>query len=588
MVEKIIHEYEKSNFDFTKFVCPDDPAFEYFGEWKDYYKLKFAISKVIKPTSILEIGVRFGYSASAFLTASPKASFLGIDINDDSFGGEIGALNWARQCLSQFDVEFLVANSQDMQTFPGGRYDLIHIDGQQDDGGTFHDLSLAITQSKWILVDGYFWTKENFRESNEFLLRYKELIQFSFSIPGYAGELLIRAKDHSIDSTFPMKRKTSYYLRDYGMPESLEMGLVRTENDVEKAHLFSLISLEKKGSRLLEVGCCNGNLSLVSALHGYNCTGLDNSKDGISKLTEQQKQFPALKNSLRYVHYEVENFHPQNKFDIIILSGIEGNLFLDNQSTLYKIVSSCLSSKGIVIIYKYKNLWYQYYYSQKRRMIQNLGGYLPYESRTPYEKLINFKGYNPRLLKKILKKHFSEILLWFNSPGNALGNLFIKSGHKKLSSFENFCIIASNKKYNKNKVKKSFSYKLLNRNDVRKLIIKIIEYPKETQASNVIKVMVEVKNLSKYTIHSLPPHPVNLSYHWLDLNTRKTIIYDGLRTSFNFPLSPGSSQNLEANCQVPLEVGEYILRFTLVQEHHAWFDQAPFKQFADVAIKTLK
>src|ERR1039458_4621811 len=57
-------------------------------------------------------------------------------------------------------AEFLIADSQKMSSFPGGSYDLIHIDGQQDGKGTLHDLDLALGQGRYILVDGYFWTRE--------------------------------------------------------------------------------------------------------------------------------------------------------------------------------------------------------------------------------------------------------------------------------------------------------------------------------------------------------------------------------------------------------------------------------------------
>src|SRR6202030_1076843 len=82
-----------------------------------------------------------------------------------------------------------------MKRFPDGIYDLIHVDGQQDGLGTFHDLRRAVSQGRWVLLDGYFWSRLNFFNANDFLLKFKEVISYAISIPGYAGELLIRVSN---------------------------------------------------------------------------------------------------------------------------------------------------------------------------------------------------------------------------------------------------------------------------------------------------------------------------------------------------------------------------------------------------------
>ena len=98
-----------------------------------YYRLKFAIAKTLQPKSILEVGVRFGYSARAFLEASPAANLLGIDLDCNLYGGQKGALEWARQITAAYDAEFVTADTQQMKRLPGSIYDLIHVDGQQDE-----------------------------------------------------------------------------------------------------------------------------------------------------------------------------------------------------------------------------------------------------------------------------------------------------------------------------------------------------------------------------------------------------------------------------------------------------------------------
>ena len=67
MIEQILDCWRRSNYDFRKTANPNDPLRHLFNEWVDYYKLKRAIASVIQPASILEIGVRYGYAAMAFL-----------------------------------------------------------------------------------------------------------------------------------------------------------------------------------------------------------------------------------------------------------------------------------------------------------------------------------------------------------------------------------------------------------------------------------------------------------------------------------------------------------------------------------------
>jgi len=169
MINQILSEYISNSFDFREYANPNDELSYLFDDWIPYYRMKYAICKVLYPSSILEIGVRYGYSAITFLTAAPNASYVGIDNNTNTYGGSVGAINWARQLTKGYDATFIIADSQKMTSFPGDQYDLIHIDGQQDGDGTFHDLELALPKARWVLVDGYFWSNENMFSATHFL-----------------------------------------------------------------------------------------------------------------------------------------------------------------------------------------------------------------------------------------------------------------------------------------------------------------------------------------------------------------------------------------------------------------------------------
>jgi hypothetical protein len=95
VIYKIIQISKTTTYDFRIYANPNDELSHLFPEWVDYYKLKYSIAQAIQPKSILEIGVRYGYSARSFLEACPMAHYLGIDNDSDSFGGSKGAINWA-------------------------------------------------------------------------------------------------------------------------------------------------------------------------------------------------------------------------------------------------------------------------------------------------------------------------------------------------------------------------------------------------------------------------------------------------------------------------------------------------------------
>jgi cephalosporin hydroxylase len=109
-----------SEYDFRCVASPDDPLKHLFDEWVPYYRLQWAIVRVLQPRQILEIGVRFGYSAAAFLDACPDAAYLGIDNDSDTFSGQKRAIHWARHITRGTNAQYLIADSQQLDGLPGG------------------------------------------------------------------------------------------------------------------------------------------------------------------------------------------------------------------------------------------------------------------------------------------------------------------------------------------------------------------------------------------------------------------------------------------------------------------------------------
>jgi predicted O-methyltransferase YrrM len=132
-------------------------------QWRGSYEMKYITAKLIKPQSILEFGVRCGYSAMAFFQACPTADYLGIDTNGAVDGGFEGSLDFAREALRSYRVRFQEMSTRDFGSEIVGtkfsidqypQYDLIHVDAEHTFDGCLYDLYLAsMLQPKAILCD---------------------------------------------------------------------------------------------------------------------------------------------------------------------------------------------------------------------------------------------------------------------------------------------------------------------------------------------------------------------------------------------------------------------------------------------------
>lgn len=127
---------------------------------RGYYEAKHAVARELQPASILEIGVRAGYSAYAFLNAVPEAEYFGIDAQAPNYGPSLALAEHAREILSPYDARFLCADTQRLTELPASRsgrpWDLVHVDGDHSRQGAEHDIRLAVASwARWILVDDY-------------------------------------------------------------------------------------------------------------------------------------------------------------------------------------------------------------------------------------------------------------------------------------------------------------------------------------------------------------------------------------------------------------------------------------------------
>ncbi|WP_421908309.1 methyltransferase domain-containing protein [Methanolacinia petrolearia] len=344
---------------------------------EDFYKA---------PNSILEIGVRYGYSAITFLKAAPNAVYLGIDNNTDTFGGSIGAMEWAKKITSNYNAEFIIGDSQLMNLFPGDHWDLIHIDAQQDEDGTYNDLELALQKATWILVDGYFWSTENMFASTHFLKKYGSFIEYAIIIPGYAGDLLIKVKNRpnfKIQSYSELSGAYNhdYFEKDCGGYDTFK----KTEGKrLEDQRLIAayLLAEPMKGKRILDIGCGRGELCYALAKSGADVTGIDYSKDAIA-IAKKTFEGVNISGKLLFLCCDAIKFPWEGQYDEIIATDFVEHV---EDSVLENILEKCadhLTYNGKLIIHTAPNLqYYQMYYTTMRQKAKEAGCYLPQNPRT--------------------------------------------------------------------------------------------------------------------------------------------------------------------------------------------------------------
>lgn len=596
MFEFIIKQSQSIAYDFRHTANPDDPLAYLFNDWVDYYNIKWVIANVLKPTSILEIGVRFGYSAAAFLHGYPTAHYVGIDLDTDTYGGVKGAINWARKITQPFAAEFIIANTQTMNRLPGDIYDLIHVDGQQDGDGSIHDLELAIKQARYILVDGYLWTRQNFMAVSECLLRYADIIDFYEVFPGYAGELLIKVSPsylkHVIgEQQYPVNTSLDIrqvYTKNYYIQECSGFDSYKKHQgkilEVPRLHAVAAIASLKKQGCMLDLGCGRGEITFYFAQKGFAVTAIDYSSNSIELAKKCFDGEELIKSRVKFHCGNVCTVPLQGQYDLAVASDIICHLSFTELDTLYRRIANHLKPDGLFVIHTFPNLWYyQYDYPRRRRIAASVSAYLPAQPRTRHELLMHINEQSPRVLKKQLSKHFEHVLVWFGDPSNPGGSLLTKS-KQAIRAAPDLFAIASHHLIDLEQVKASLQMNPLPSLSVNNIRLLVTNHPVSVTKNSEFNMEVKITNDSNFVIHSYSPNPVHIAYHWMDEKAARSIIYNGERSKILPPLHPTLKGVYQAKIKSPDEKGTYVLRVTLVQEFVQWFDQEPNNLAEDIFI----
>jgi len=159
-----------------------------------YYEYYYAISKFYQPSSILEIGVRFGYSLGSMIKGSDKIEFIkGIDFETLVYGVDMlrtAEANIKKYINPNVKCEFLNQDSHSVKELDR-KYDLIHIDGDHSYEGKIQDLNLALDHCKVLLVDDYFFIRQVTNATNDWIMGNRHKIKSIYIVNSIRGTLVI-------------------------------------------------------------------------------------------------------------------------------------------------------------------------------------------------------------------------------------------------------------------------------------------------------------------------------------------------------------------------------------------------------------
>lgn len=592
MLDELISIYNSIDYDFRDYSFPDDELSYLFSEWVDYYRMKYAIAKLIQPESILEIGVRYGYSAITFLKASENARYLGIENDSGTLAGDKRGIHWAKRITKNYISDFLSADIQLIKTLPGDFYDLIHIDVQYDGDRIFHALELALEKGRWILIDGYFSSNENLLSATHFLNKYRDFIEFTLTIPSCAGGLIIKTKDSArhiftkhLDKNYSNLKLTydsSYFLGDCGGYDSFKKYQGRKLEDPRLIAVCCLVNPDKH-MEILDVGCGRGELSYVLSLSGARVTGIDYSSSAI-QIAKDTYQNNNMSTNLEFIQDDFLNHKFNSKFDKIIATDFVEHIEEEKLDLMIQKIKGILKEDGLFIVHTFPNkLFYQYAYEEKRKIAKSIGVYIPQNPRTFYEDLMHINEQTPQSLSSLLKKHFPYVVTWVNNYPDFIGSLISPFSPEECNNSRTIFAIGSFRDIDKDSIFQALNPKKLNANEID------IEVLSEKENLSVylnekFQLGITIKNNGKERLVSMPIFPVHISYHWLK-NDGSCEVFDGLRTQIMPPLNPHEQRDLQVDVIAPQETGEYQLQIDLVAEGCFWLQEITNKPLLNIHAK---
>lgn len=112
--------------------------------------------------------------------------------------------------------------------------------------------------------------------------------------------------------------------------------------------------------------------------------------------------------------------------------------------------------------------------------------------------------------------------------------------------------------------------------------------PESMGKNQVYTCTMKVKNTGATVWEKDGENPYFLSYHWIDLDTKETVVFDGERTYLPVDkVDPGEEVEIELEIVAPSESGNYVLQVDMVHEGITWFSYQgvpPLEKFISVNV----
>jgi hypothetical protein len=187
-------------------VLSRDPA------GRQYYPALTQFIREHAITSVVEIGVRCGYSMAAMLRGNPDLIYLGIDDDRGGWGGMPGGLTHAQRLYRRYSTRpdaqvFLRMRSQDLTCLPH-RFDLAYIDGDHDEAACYHDLELCLDWCDWLVVDDYGFLPSVSDAVARFATTYQLPVAY---LPVYRGWAVMETRRLGEATTTQIFRQGTYH-----------------------------------------------------------------------------------------------------------------------------------------------------------------------------------------------------------------------------------------------------------------------------------------------------------------------------------------------------------------------------------------
>ena len=186
--------YPFCTYDHRPFLPPDVGEHYRTEQFRvGYACFKWQVAYILKPKSIVEIGVGVGVSALAFLDGCPTATYLGID--NDAEANRDFSITPTQFVNSALAGRGTIWKKDSSKIDRLQQADLVHIDGSHEYDAAYLDMLLAWrSNAQWILVDD---ARDSVVSAAVFdALRYKSpgSVDWAYFEDTWTGNLLISRK----------------------------------------------------------------------------------------------------------------------------------------------------------------------------------------------------------------------------------------------------------------------------------------------------------------------------------------------------------------------------------------------------------